>query len=118
MVRGSYVKGTSFVGINSSESEHDVMEDVKERRTCSRLGTLSTLQSPALKFGEVRQLTLSRQMPHTAAVFPRDAAVGTKKDENCMPSSIFVHLFATPHPKTGHHCNVNQQSSQPTVFNI
>jgi len=26
-------------------------------------------------------------------------------------------MFATPHPKTEHHCNVNQQSSQPQVFN-
>jgi len=43
MVRGSYVKGTSFVEINSSESEDDVMKDVKERLTCPRLGTLSPL---------------------------------------------------------------------------
>ena len=43
MVRWSYVKGTSFVEINSSESKDGVMKDVKERLTCSRLGTLSPL---------------------------------------------------------------------------
>jgi len=42
MVRVSYVKGTSFVGVNSSESEDDVMKDVKERLTCPHLGPLST----------------------------------------------------------------------------
>ena len=42
MVRGSYVKGTSFVGVNSSESEDVVIKDVKERLTCPHLGTLST----------------------------------------------------------------------------
>jgi len=42
MVRGSYVKGTSFVGVNSSESEDVVVKDVKERLTCPHLGTLST----------------------------------------------------------------------------
>jgi len=43
MVRGSHVKGTSFVGINSSESADGLMKDVKERLTCPRLGTLSPL---------------------------------------------------------------------------
>ena len=43
MVRGSCVKGTSFVGVNSSESEDGIMKDVKERLTCPHLGTLSTL---------------------------------------------------------------------------
>jgi len=43
IVRGLYVKGTSFVGINLSESEDGVMKDVKERLTCPRLGTLSPL---------------------------------------------------------------------------
>ena len=43
MVRGSYVKGSSVVGINPSESEDGVMKDVKERLTCPRLGTLSPL---------------------------------------------------------------------------
>jgi len=42
MVRWSYVKGTSYLGVNSSESEDVVMKDVKERLTCSHLGTLST----------------------------------------------------------------------------
>jgi len=51
MVRGSYVMGislintlklkkkmgTSFVGVNSSESEDDIMKDVKERLTCPHL---------------------------------------------------------------------------------
>jgi len=43
MVLGSYVKGTSFVGINSSESEGGVMKDVKEKLTCPCLRTLSLL---------------------------------------------------------------------------
>jgi len=42
MVRVSCLKGTSFVGVNSSESEDGVMKDVKERLTCPHLGTLST----------------------------------------------------------------------------
>ena len=42
MVRESYVKGTSFVGVSSSESEDSVMKDVKERLTCPHRGTLST----------------------------------------------------------------------------
>jgi len=42
MVRVSYVKGTSFVGVNSSESEDVVMQDVKVRLTCPHLGTLRT----------------------------------------------------------------------------
>jgi len=43
MVRGSFVKGTFFVGTNLSESEDGVMKDVKKRLTCPRLGTLSPL---------------------------------------------------------------------------
>jgi len=43
MVRVSYVKGTSFVGVNSNESEDGVMKDVKGRLTCPHLGTLSML---------------------------------------------------------------------------
>jgi len=42
MVRGSYVKRTSFVGVNSSESEDVGMKDVKERLTCPHLEKLST----------------------------------------------------------------------------
>ena len=42
MVRGSYVKGTFFVGVNSSASEDVVMKDVKKRLTCPNLGILST----------------------------------------------------------------------------
>jgi len=42
MVRGSYVKGTSFVGVNSSENEDVVMKDVKERLTCPHLRIMST----------------------------------------------------------------------------
>jgi len=42
VVRGSCIKGTSFVGENSSESEDGVMKDVKERLTCPHLATLST----------------------------------------------------------------------------
>ena len=34
---------TEFFEVNSSESEDGVMKDVKERLTCRRLGTLSTL---------------------------------------------------------------------------
>jgi len=50
MVRVSYVKGTSFVGINSSESEDGMMKDVKEKLTCPRLGTLSTLSCFCISF--------------------------------------------------------------------
>jgi len=42
MVRGSNVRGTSFVGVNSSESEDVVIKDVKERLKCPHLGTMST----------------------------------------------------------------------------
>ena len=52
----------------------------------------------------------------TQQLFPSDAVVGTKTDQHCMPSSIFVHIFATPHPKTGHHRNFNLKSSQLTVL--
>jgi len=52
MVRVSYVKGTSFVGINSSELEREdgMMKDVKEKLTCPRLGTLSTLSCFCISF--------------------------------------------------------------------
>jgi len=44
MVRVLFVQGTSFVGVNSSESEDVVIpvKDVKERLTCPHLGTLSS----------------------------------------------------------------------------
>jgi len=45
MVRKSYVKGTSFVGVNLFRSEGGVRKDVKESVTCPNQGTLSTLLS-------------------------------------------------------------------------
>jgi len=44
MIRGSYVKGTSFVGVNLFRSEHGARKDVNERLTCPYQGTLSTSQ--------------------------------------------------------------------------
>ena len=45
MVRRSYVKGTSFVGVNLFRSEDGVRKDVMESLTCPYQGTLSMLGS-------------------------------------------------------------------------
>jgi len=60
MVRGSYVKRTSLVGVNSSGSEDVVMKDVKERLTCPHLGALSTERLTCPYQGTLSMLVILR----------------------------------------------------------
>jgi len=46
MVPGSYVRGTSFVGVDVFRSEDGIRKDVKQRLMRPFQGTLSTLLLP------------------------------------------------------------------------
>ena len=60
-------------------------------KTQSRAGSLPSL---VLKFGEARQLTLSRQMPHAAAVFSRTELLVQRQTNivSCLPASLCICL--------------------------
>jgi len=63
MVRGSYVKGTSFVGVSLFRSEDGVRKDIKQKLTSPYRGTLSILISQQLFFTLVDNALITGNPP-------------------------------------------------------